>query len=40
MVGLGAKEVERDFFLDALEHTLQNVGDWGSWQDFEWKYKD
>jgi len=40
MVGLGAEEVERDFFLDALHETLQKPSDLGSWQHFRWEYKD
>ena len=38
MVRLGAREVKRDFFLDALALTLEKPTAHGSWQEFEWKY--
>jgi leucyl/phenylalanyl-tRNA--protein transferase len=40
MIGLGAKTVERDMFLDALHEALQKPSDLGSWQHFKWEYKD
>ena len=40
MIGLGAEVVERDFFLDLLETSLEDVGDWGSWKHFTWIYKE
>jgi len=40
MIGLGAKEVDRDFFLDALEMTLDKPTDFGLWHNFEWEYKE
>jgi len=40
MVRLGAEVVDRDIFLDALEVAIDKSTDWGSWQEFEWEYKD
>lgn len=40
MIGLGAKVVERDFFLDALEVAITKPTDFGKWHDFSWKYKE
>lgn len=40
MVSLGAQTVPRDHFLDALKETLHKPSDLGSWQDFQWQYKD
>ena len=40
MIGLGAQVVKRDLFLDALEVTLEKVGDEGSWENFSWKYEE
>jgi len=40
MVSLGAEVVERDFFLDALEMTIDKPTDLGSWQDWTWSYGD
>ncbi|MBT8343748.1 MAG: leucyl/phenylalanyl-tRNA--protein transferase [Sulfurovum sp.] len=40
MLGLGAKVVERDLFLNALEDTLEKPTDFGSWQHFKWEYED
>lgn len=39
LVRLGAQEVQRDFFLDALEETLEKPSDIGSWKAFEWIYQ-
>jgi len=40
MIGLGAEVVERNSFLDALEETLKKCGDFGSWENFTWKYEE
>ena len=40
MVRLGAEVVERDIFLDALEVTIHKSCDVGSWQTFNWEYKE
>ncbi|RLA65354.1 MAG: leucyl/phenylalanyl-tRNA--protein transferase [Epsilonproteobacteria bacterium] len=40
MLGLGAKIVPRDDFLDALEMSVEKLGDFGSWKHFSWHYKD
>ena len=40
MVGLGAKEVSRDTFLDALETTIEKKTDFGQWHDWHWHYKE
>ena len=40
MLRLGAKEVCRDFFLDALEDTLTKSSDLGYWQHFKWEFND
>lgn len=40
MVRLGAEVVDRDIFLDALEVAIDKPTDWGSWQEFEWEYKE
>ncbi len=36
----GAKLVERETFLDALETTLQKSTDFGSWSSWTWKYTE
>ena len=38
MLGLGAEEVERDLFLDALEVSIHKHTDLGSWKDWRWSY--
>ena len=40
MVGLGAQTVPRTRFLRELEDALQKPSDLGSWQAFEWNYKE
>lgn len=40
MVRLGAEEVERNRFLDALEETIEKPTDLGTWQQFKWEYED
>ena len=40
MVGLGAKVVPRDVFLDALQLALDKPSDIGQWHDFSWEYND
>ncbi len=40
MVGLGAKVVERDIFLDALEEAITKETDFGKWHDFKWTYHE
>ena len=40
MLALGAEEVERDLFLDALEVSIHKASDLGSWRDFTWEYKE
>jgi len=37
---LGAKLVDRDIYLDELEASVSSGGDIGSWNSFEWEYKD
>lgn len=34
----GAKLVEREYFLDMLELTLEKNTDFGSWSDWSWEY--
>jgi len=38
MIGLGAEVIDRDYFLDMLEQTIEKHTDLGSWQDFKWDY--
>jgi len=38
MISLGAQEVKRDVFLNALEKTLDKPSDLGLWQHFNWEY--
>ena len=38
MIGLGAEIIDRDYFLDMLEQTIEKHTDLGSWQDFKWDY--
>jgi len=38
MVGLGAQEVQRDIFLDALANSIEKPTDFGSWEAFSWDY--
>ena len=40
MVGLGAKVVKRDIFLDALEEAIVKETDFGKWHNFKWTYKE
>jgi leucyl/phenylalanyl-tRNA--protein transferase len=40
MVKLGAQTVSRSRFLDELEETLCKPSDLGSWQHFQWEYKE
>lgn len=40
LLGLGAVEVPRVHYLDRLERALNKPSDLGSWQDFEWTYKE
>ena len=40
MVALGAQTVPRERFLDELHDALQKPSDLGSWQQFQWQYKD
>jgi len=40
MVRLGAKNVPRARFLQELKETLEKPGEIGSWQHFQWEYKD
>jgi leucyl/phenylalanyl-tRNA--protein transferase len=40
MVGLGAVEVSREYFLDALEVALEGASDVGQWHHFSWNYKE
>lgn len=38
LIRWGAKSVERETFLDALELTLEKPTDFGSWRDWRWEY--
>ena len=38
MIDWGAKLLDRDTFLDALEKTLEKSTDFGSWRDWTWEY--
>ncbi len=40
MVGLGAREVSRDSYLDQLDLALQKPSDLGVWHNFSWEYSD
>jgi leucyl/phenylalanyl-tRNA--protein transferase len=40
MISMGAETVDRDIFLDALEITIEKHTDIGSWQAFNWEYKE
>ena len=40
LIRWGAKSVERETFLDALELTLEKPTDFGSWKDWTWEYID
>ena len=40
MIGLGAQIIDRDVFLDELELTIDKMGDFGSWENFSWKYEE
>jgi len=40
MIRLGAEEVERGLFLDALKETIEKPTDLGSWQHITWEYED
>ncbi|CAA6809618.1 MAG: Leucyl/phenylalanyl-tRNA--protein transferase (EC [uncultured Sulfurovum sp.] len=40
LVKWGAKLIERNDFLDALEKTLEKSTDFGSWRDWSWKYSE
>ncbi len=40
MIGLGAKIVQRDIFLNELHEALQKSSDLGPWQHFNWEYSD
>jgi len=40
LVRLGATATARDSFLDELEESLKRPSDLGSWQDFNWEYRD
>jgi leucyl/phenylalanyl-tRNA--protein transferase len=40
LISMGAKEVDRDFFLDCLEKTLLEDTQIGLWQHFKCEYKE
>ncbi|NOR55591.1 MAG: leucyl/phenylalanyl-tRNA--protein transferase [Sulfurovum sp.] len=40
MLRLGAQEVERNVFLDALALAIAKPSDFGSWKEFHWEYKE
>jgi len=40
LVQMGAKNINRDKFLDELEESLTRSSDLGSWQNFKWEYKE
>jgi len=40
LIKWGAKQVERDDFLDLLEKTINKETDFGSWRTWSWTYKE
>lgn len=40
LMSLGAQVIQRDDFLDALDIAMDKQTDSGSWQDFNWIYKE
>ena len=40
LVQMGARDIERDIFLDELDYALSRSSDLGSWQKFKWEYED
>ncbi len=40
LVRMGAREIDRNLFLDSLKSVLKKPSDRGSWQQFFWEYKN
>ncbi len=40
LLRMGAEAIPRARFLDELEGAVSRGGDWGSWSDFHWEYRD